>query len=262
MELGLTGRTAVVTGAGRGIGLAVAQALTEEGVRVVGSARTITPELEKASVAAISADLSTTEGVTALFDAARTELGGIDILINNVGGGDVDKMVIGGFLDITDDQWARMYELNLMSAVRATRAALPSLIERRGAIITISSINSQLPAAGPVGYSEAKAALTAFSKRISEEFGPLGVRVNTVSPGVVGTPLWRESGRFGAKLAEVNGVGHEEFLAALPQQFGMASPRITEQEEVAALVTFLASERAGNILGADYVIDGGTLKVV
>ncbi|WP_067679205.1 oxidoreductase [Nocardia miyunensis] len=262
MDLQLNGKTAVVTGASRGIGLAVAQTLTEEGVRVVGGARKVTAELEKYSVAAISADLSTTEGITTLFDAAHAELGGIDILINNVGGGDVEQMTLGGFLDIGDEQWDRLFELNLMSAVRATRAALPSLIERRGAIVTISSINAHLPAAGPVGYSEAKAALTSFSKRISEEFGPRGVRVNTVSPGVVGTPLWREPGRFGAKLAEVSGVGHEEFLTALPREFGIASDRITEPEEVGALVAFLVSERAGNILGADYVIDGGTLKVV
>jgi NAD(P)-dependent dehydrogenase (short-subunit alcohol dehydrogenase family) len=262
MDLELSGRTAVVTGAGRGIGLAVAQTLTEEGVRVVGGTRTVTPELEKASVAAISADLSTAAGVTSLFDSAQAELGGIDILINNVGGGDADKMILGSFLDIGDDQWERMFDLNLMSAVRATRAALPSLIERRGAIVTISSINSQLPSVAPVAYSEAKAALTSFTKRISEEFGPRGVRVNTVSPGVVGTPLWREPGRFGAKVAEVSGIGHEEFLAALPQQFGIASNRITEPEEVGALVAFLVSERAGNIIGADYVIDGGTLKVM
>ncbi|WP_067885957.1 oxidoreductase [Nocardia vaccinii] len=262
MDLELTGKTAVVTGASRGIGLAVAQALTDEGVRVVGGARTVTPELEKVSVAAVSADLSSTEGIAALFGAAQAELGGIDILINNVGGGDVDQMTLGGFLDIPDEQWDRIFELNLMSAVRATRAALPSLIERRGAIVTISSINAHLPAVGPVAYSEAKAALTSFSKRISEEFGPRGVRVNTVSPGVVGTPLWREAGRFGAKVAEVSGVGHEEFLAALPKQFGIASERITEPEEVGALVAFLASGRAGNILGADYVIDGGTLKVM
>lgn len=262
MDLELTGKTAVVTGASRGIGLAIAQALTDEGARVVGGARTITPELEKASIAAVSADLGTKEGVTTLIDTALTELGGIDILVNNVGGGDANALELGGFLDISDDQWRKILDLNLFSAVWASRAALPSLIERRGAIVNISSINGRSPGTGPVAYSEAKAALNSFSKRLSEEFGPRGVRVNTVSPGATGSSIWRAPNGFGAKLAAANGVGHQEFLAAIPQNFGMASDRITEPEEVAALVAFLVSGRAANIMGVDYVIDGGTLKTV
>ncbi|MBF6172437.1 oxidoreductase [Nocardia blacklockiae] len=260
MELDLTGKTAVVTGAGRGIGLAVAEALTAEGVRVVGASRTITPELEKASVATVAADLGTAEGAAAAIGTALSELGGIDILVNNVGGGDADRLGLGGFLDVTDEQWRTLFDLNLFSAVWATRAALPSLLERRGAIVNVSSINAQLPAAGPVGYSEAKAALTNLGKRLSEEFGPRGVRVNTVSPGVVGTPLWRDSRGFGAKVAEAQGISHDQLLATIGERFGIASGRISEPEEVAALVAFLVSPRAGNILGGDFVIDGGTLK--
>ncbi|MEV6771528.1 SDR family oxidoreductase [Nocardia sp. NPDC051030] len=262
MDLGLNGKTAVVTGASRGIGLAIAEELAAEGVRVVGAARTITPELEKVAVAAVSADLSTAEGARTLVDAALAELGGIDILINNVGGGDAAGLKLGGVLDADLEQWRYLFDLNLFGVVATTRAALPSLIERRGAIITVSSINSRLPAVGPAGYSEAKAALTSFSKRLSEEFGPGGLRVNTVSPGVVGTRIWRGEDGLGAKIAEANGAPHDQFLAALPEQFGIASGRISEPEEVAALVTFLASGRAANIHGADYVIDGGTLKTM
>lgn len=260
MDLALSGRTAVVTGASRGIGLAVTQALAKEGVRVVGAARTITPELDGATVAAVAVDLGTAEGATRLVDRALSELGGIDILVNNVGAGDADRMGLGGFLDVGDEQWRSLFDLNLFSAVWTSRAALPSLLDRRGAIVNIASINSHLPAVGPVGYSEAKAALTAFGKRLSEEFGPRGVRVNTVSPGVVGTSLWRDPQGFGAKMAAAHGLGHQEFLAAVPDQLGIASGRITEPEEVAALVTFLVSDVAANVVGADVVIDGGTIK--
>ncbi|MVU78703.1 SDR family oxidoreductase [Nocardia sp. ET3-3] len=262
MDLGLSGKTALVTGASRGIGLAVAEALNDEGVRVVGVARNISPELEKVAAATVSADLSTTEGATAAVEAALAELGGIDILVNNVGGGDPDQLILGGFLDTPDDQWRKLFDLNLFGVVTTTRAALPSIVERRGAVLTVSSINARIPAKGPVGYSESKAALTNFSKRLSEEFGPQGVRVNTISPGPVGTDIWRGSDHLGAKLAAANGVSHEQFLDAIPTQFDISSGRIAEPSEVAALVTFLASERAAIINGADHVIDGGILKQV
>ncbi|WP_433679307.1 SDR family oxidoreductase [Nocardia sp. CA-119907] len=262
MELQLAGKTAVVTGASRGIGLAITQALTREGVRVVGAARTITDGLEQAGVTAVPADLSTPTGARTVIETAIAETGGVDILINNVGAGDVDRLTLGGFLDADDQQWRDLFDLNLFSAVWAARAALPSLIERRGVIINIASINARVPATGPVGYSEAKAALVAFGKRLSEEFGPQGVRVNTVSPGPVGTGIWRDPDGLGAKLAASYGATHEDFLADLPTMFGIASGRITEPEEVAALVTFLASPAAPSLTGADIVIDGGTIKTV
>jgi NAD(P)-dependent dehydrogenase (short-subunit alcohol dehydrogenase family) len=260
MELGLNGKTALVTGASRGIGLAIAQTLAAEGVRVVGTARTVTPELEKVAAAAFSADLSTRDGATGVVAEAVEAVGGIDLLVNNVGGGDAAGMAVGGFLDIPVEQWQTVLDLNLLSAVWTTHAALPGIIERRGAIVNVSSVNGRVPTGSPVAYAEAKAALTMFSKRLSEEVAPLGVRVNTVSPGVVGTSLWRGEGSFGAKVAEAFGVSQTDLLANLPGQLGTSSGRISESEEVADLVTFLLSERAANIHGADHVIDGGTLK--
>jgi NAD(P)-dependent dehydrogenase (short-subunit alcohol dehydrogenase family) len=260
MELGLNGKTALVTGASRGIGLAIAETLAAEGVRVVGAARTISPELEKVAAATVSADLSTHQGAVAIVDEAVRAVGGIDLLVNNVGGGDVDRMVIGGVLDVPEAQWQTVFDLNFFSAMWTTRAALPGIVERRGAIVNVSSINARTPSGAPVGYAEAKAAMTIFGKRLSEEFAPQGVRVNTVSPGVIGSSLWRDEERFGGKVAEAFGVAHADLLASIPNQFGIASGRIGEPEEVADLVAFLLSERAANIHGADLVIDGGTLK--
>jgi NAD(P)-dependent dehydrogenase (short-subunit alcohol dehydrogenase family) len=259
-DLGISGKTALVTGASRGIGLAIAQTLAAEGVRVVGAARTITPELEKVASTAVSADLSTRDGATSIVDQALAGVGGIDFLVNNVGGGDPEGMTLGGVLDVDDEQWQRIFNLNLFSAVWTTRAALPSILERKGAIVNISSINARVPSGSPVGHAEAKAGLTQFGKRLSEEPAPRGVRVNTVSPGVVASPLWTDPDGFGAKVAAASGVGHGDLLAGLPGQVGIASGRLTEPEEVADLVAFLLSDRAANIHGADHVIDGGTLK--
>jgi NAD(P)-dependent dehydrogenase (short-subunit alcohol dehydrogenase family) len=263
MDLELAGKTAVVTGASRGIGLATAEALANEGVRVVGAARSITPELESVAVATVAADLSTRLGVELLMETAFSTLSGIDILINNVGAGDVANLArggIAGFLEVEDHQWHDLFRMNLFSAIWASRAALPSLIERRGVIVNVSSTGWRAPASGPVGYSEAKAALTALSKRLSEEFGPCGVRVNTVSPGVVGSRLWRGLDGIGTQFAAANGVSLEDFLDGLPRDLNIATGRITEPNEIGALITFLASEVAANLIGVDIVIDGGTIK--
>lgn len=260
MDLAINGKTALVTGASRGIGLAVARTLAAEGVRVVGAARTVTPELEKAAAATVAVDLSTREGATQVVERAVEAVGGIDFLVNNVGAGDPDRLSLGGFLGTSDEQWQAVFDLNLFSAVWTTKAALPSLLERKGAIVNISSINARVSTGSPVGYAEAKAALTMFGKRLSEELAPRGVRVNTVSPGVVASPLWTDPNGFGGRVAEAFGVPHADLLTGIPAQFGIASGRVSEPEEVADLVAFLLSERAANIHGADHVIDGGTLK--
>ncbi|MFD4602993.1 oxidoreductase [Streptomyces sp. NPDC058464] len=260
MELGLNGKTAVVTGASRGIGLAITRALAAEGVRVVGAARTVTPELEKAAAVTVSADLSTREGATAVVERALETIGGIDFLVNNVGGGDSGRPSQGHFLDADDEQWQSFFDLTLFSAVWTTRAALPSILERKGSIINISSITARVPTGAPVGYAEAKAALTQLGKRLSEELAPRGVRVNTVSPGIVASSLWTDPNGFAGRLADAAGISHDELLARIPGQSGISSGRMTRPEEVADLVTFLLSDRAANIHGADHVIDGGTLK--
>jgi NAD(P)-dependent dehydrogenase (short-subunit alcohol dehydrogenase family) len=256
VDLHLTGKLAVVTGASRGIGLAVTTALSDEGARVVAGARTITEELSRLAaerpVYPVSVDLATPDGPAKLVDQAVTKFGGMDILINNVG---AVQPRTGGFQSITDDNWLSTLTLDLLAAVRATRAALPHLLERAGSIVTICSVNAFLPDPLVMDYSAAKGALANFCKALSKEVGPRGVRVNTVSPGPVATDLWLGKGGVAETVARAGGLKPEAVAnhAALDAVTG----RFTRPEQVADLVVLLASDRAGNVTGADFVIDGG-----
>ncbi|MEV0258601.1 oxidoreductase [Streptomyces sp. NPDC050732] len=263
MDLRLNGKSALVTGASRGIGLATVSALLGEGMRVVAAARTLTPELRATGAVGVAVDLSTVEGPARLVARAEAELGGLDLLVNNVGGGDADAAWSGGFLACTEQQWRNAFDLNFFASVRTTRAALPRLTaDGGGAIVNVSSTSARTPHAGPIAYSTAKAALTAFGKALAEEFGPLGVRVNTVSPGPVRTDMWESSDGYGAQLAASLGVAHEQLLDGLPDLAGMVTGRLAEAREVAALIAYLGSPVAAGITGADYVIDGNSVKTV
>ncbi|MFE2638587.1 SDR family oxidoreductase [Streptomyces scopuliridis] len=262
MDLQLTDKAAVVTGASRGIGLAAVSALVGEGMRVVAAARTITPELKATGAIGVSVDLSTADGPARLIDRAEAELGGLDLLVNNVGGGDAGKGQTGGFLTFTDQQWYDAFDLNFLASVRTTRAALPHLTGSRGAIVNISSNGARTPHAGPITYTTAKAALTAFGKALAEEFGPAGVRVNTVSPGPVRTDLWESPDGYGAELAKSMGLEQGQLLAQLPAAMGMVTGRLVSPAEVATLIAYLASPLASSTTGADHIIDGGAIKTV
>ena len=187
MELDLKDKVIVVTGASKGIGLAVVKVLAREGARIVAGSRTTTSELtglrDMHDLTLITVDLATANVPISLIDAAAKRHGKIDVLINNVG----IASPRSGFLDISDDEWQRVFKLTFFSAVRATRAALPHLVASRGAIVNVGSINARLPFPMVVDYSAAKAALSNLSKALSEEFAPRGVRVNVVAPGPVRT---------------------------------------------------------------------------
>ncbi|WP_061291269.1 SDR family NAD(P)-dependent oxidoreductase [Herbidospora cretacea] len=258
MDLELRDKVAVVTGASRGIGLAVTRALVEEGVRVIAGSRTSTRELEELpGVRVVRVDLSAETGPADLVTAAL-EHGSLDILVNNVG---AVTPRLGGFLEVTDDQWTRSLTLNLMAAVRATRAALPAMIEAgRGAIVTVSSVNAFLPDPLVIDYGVAKAALTNFSKALSKEVGAHGIRVNTVSPGPVTTDLWLGDQGMAATVGAAKDADPAEVAEGVATQ--SETGRFTHPQEVADLVVFLASDRAGNVTGADHVIDGGLTKTV
>lgn len=262
MNLDLAGKAVVVTGASKGIGLAVVRAFADEGALVVAGARALTPELaalaEAGSVTAVLGDLTTTAGCDALMAEAEARHGGVDVLVNNVGG---VRPRTEGFLAVTDDDWRWSWETNLLSAVRATRSALPHLLRRApSTILTVCSVNAALPDPGVIDYSAAKAALRSFSKSLSKELGPRGVRVNTVSPGPVETALWLGAGGVADTLSQAQGVDPQAVRAAAVA--GTATERFTRPEEVAAVVTFLASGRAGNITGEDVLIDGGLVTTM
>ncbi|NUU17807.1 SDR family oxidoreductase [Cellulomonas humilata] len=262
MDLHLAGKVAVVTGASKGIGLAVTRALVAEGVNVVAGARTITDELvalsDTGQVLAVALDLADADTPAELVGRAA-HFGGLDILVNNVGA--VTPRTTG-FLDVSDDDWHSTLNLTLMAAVRTTRAAIPLLLARgAGTVVTICSVNAYLPDPGVIDYSATKAAVWNLSKSLSKEFGPRGLRFNTVSPGPVSTPLWLGETGVAATVAASQGISFDEARTRIIESAGgFSTGRFTEPEEVADLVLLLASDRAGNITGADVLIDGGFAK--
>jgi NAD(P)-dependent dehydrogenase (short-subunit alcohol dehydrogenase family) len=261
MELGLIGKNALVTGASKGIGLAIARALAAEGAHVTSGARSASPELsdlvEAGQVHEVQVDLSTADGPERLVAAAR-EHGSLDVLVNNVG---AVTPRLNGFLEITDEEWLRTLNLTFLAAVRTTRAALPGMLAAgRGTIVNTCSVNAFLPDPGVIDYSAAKAALANFSKSLSKEVGPRGIRVNTVSPGPVSTDLWL--GDHGVAATVAGAQGGDAQAVADEQAAQSPTGRFTTPAEVADLVVLLASERAANTTGSDFVIDGGLVQTL
>jgi NAD(P)-dependent dehydrogenase (short-subunit alcohol dehydrogenase family) len=259
MDLGLTGRTAVVTGASRGIGLAVTSALAASGVRITAGARNSSAELEALAaggqVRVAQVDLAQPQGPARLIGLAGDQ---IDILVNNVG---TAPARTGGFLSITDADWDATLTLNLLVAVRTCRAALPAMLAAgRGSIVTICSVNARLPDPAVLDYSAAKAALASFCKALSKEVGPRGIRVNTVSPGPVATDLWLGPGGVASTVSAATGAAPDEVASQAAQQ--MLTGRFTRPDEVADLVLLLASDRTGNVTGTDFTIDGGLITTL
>lgn len=262
MDLKLSGKVAAVTGASKGIGLAITQALAAEGVLVGAGARETSPELDElvagGAVVIVQGDLTTTAGSLQLIDRTVEAFGGLDILINNVGG---VRPRLNGFLQVTDEDFLWTLNINFLAAVRTTRAALPHLLERASsAIVTVSSVNATLPDPGVIDYSAAKAALTNFCKSLSKEFGPRGVRVNTVSPGPVQTALWLGTDGVAATIGRAQGMDPDTVAAQAVA--GTPTGRFTRPEEVADLVVMLASPNVGNITGTDVLIDGGLITTL
>jgi NAD(P)-dependent dehydrogenase (short-subunit alcohol dehydrogenase family) len=254
-DLQLAGLRALVTGGTRGVGEAVVQVLVEAGVRVVAAARSAPVRMvENASYVAV--DLSTAAGAQHAAESVRQRLGGIDILVNVVGGSSAPA---GGFAMLDDAQWSAELDQNLMSAVRLDRALLPSMIAQgSGVVIHLTSIQRVLPLPdSTIAYAAAKAALSVYSKALSKEVTPKGIRVVRVSPGWVETEAAVE---LVERVAAGAGTDHEGGRQLIMKALGgIPLGRPAKPREVADLVAFLVSPRAGSISGAEYVIDGGTI---
>jgi NAD(P)-dependent dehydrogenase (short-subunit alcohol dehydrogenase family) len=259
MDLELNDKVAVVTGASKGIGLATARALAEEGAAVVAGARTIDSLADLDGITPIAVDLAEPDGPARLVDAAVERFGRIDVLVNNVGAAHVRT---DGFLSLTDADFQASLELNFFAALRATRAAVKHMATRgTGTIVNVASVNSFFePDGGVIDYGAAKAALLNLAKSLSQELGPQGIRVTSVSPGPVATDLWLGADGVAATVGQATGSSadgiRDQMAAAMP------TGRFTTPEEVATIVTLLASPRTANVTGASWVIDGGLVKTM
>jgi NAD(P)-dependent dehydrogenase (short-subunit alcohol dehydrogenase family) len=265
MNLDLDGRVAVVTGASKGIGLAVVGTLLDQGARVVAISRNRSPELDSldGDLLHVPANLMDAGAPAEVVARAVETFGGLDVLVNNAGGPPPGtKLPRFGFLDLGDEDWREMFEFNLFSAVRACRAAIPLLIDRGGgAIVNVSSVHGRQPSAVNVDYGAAKAAMTNVTKALSEEFGPQGVRVNGVCPGPVRTPWWTDAGGAADILAAQLGTDRDSVMTRLaPEMMQLTTGRLAEPGEIAAAVAFLASPRSASTTGTELVVDGGMLK--
>jgi NAD(P)-dependent dehydrogenase (short-subunit alcohol dehydrogenase family) len=251
MDLQLTDKVAVVTGASKGIGLAA------EHATVVAGARRVEALEHLSGVTPVAVDLAAPDGPAQLIEQAIDRFGRVDVLINNVG---AVHPRLDGFLKLSDADFEASLQLNFFAALRATRAAVADMATRgAGTIINVTSVNAFFePDGATIDYRAAKAALLNVAKSLSQELGPSGIRVTSVSPGPVATDLWLGDGGMADTIGRATGAGADAVRAAAIA--GMPTGRFTTPQEVAVIVALLASPLMDNVTGANWVIDGGLIK--
>ena len=260
MDLGLRERVCVVTGSTGGIGRETARLLSEEGARVViagrDSARVERTRKELRAALGVVCDLAEPGAPDELIAEAAAQAGPVDVLVNNVG---VAYQL--PLEEVSDQQWDEMWQLNVMSYVRAIRAVLPGMRERgRGAIVNVSSTAGKRPSTSMPNYSVTKAAVLSLSRLVADLYAGDGIRCNAVAPGPTATDAWLGEGGLADQQAERSGKTRREVLEAVGK--GRPLGRLAEPEEIAAVIAFLCSDRASYVTGAAWSADGGTVPII
>ncbi|HEY2790105.1 MAG TPA: SDR family oxidoreductase [Gaiellales bacterium] len=256
MDLGLHGMRALVTGASEGIGLAAATLLRAEGAEVAIAARN--PAAAAAAIGAlpVAVDLSRPDGGERAVAEAAAALGGIDLLVNNVG-----TARIATFEELTDADWDDAWNLNVMSHLRCIRAALPALRESRAAaIVNVASTSGKRPSPGMPHYSVTKAAVLSLSRLVADVYAKAGIRSNAVCPGPTLTPAWLGAGGLADQTAAASDRDRDAVLGAVGG--GRPLGRMATTEEIAVVIAFLCSPRAAYVTGAAWSVDGGTVPII
>ena len=260
MDLGLADRVCVVTGSTAGIGLSTARMLAEEGAQVAVSGRDSDrverARAESGAALGVVADLGRAGAPEGLVREVTEALGPVDCLVNNVG-----LAYQADFQELTDHQWEAIWQLNVMSYVRAVLAVLPAMRERgRGAIVNVSSSAGKRPSTGMPNYSVTKAAVLSLSRLVADLYARDGIRCNAVTPGPTATAAWLADGGLADQQAERTGKSREEVLEAVGA--GRPLGRLAEADEIAAVIVFLCSDRASYVTGSAWSADGGAVPII
>jgi NAD(P)-dependent dehydrogenase (short-subunit alcohol dehydrogenase family) len=256
MDLELTGARVLVTGGSEGIGLAAARQLAAEGAAVALASRHPQAAAGEIGATPIAADLATADGCSGAVATAVDALGGLDVLVNNVG-----TARIATFEELTDAEWQSAWELNVLSYVRCIRSALPSLRDScAAAIVNVASTSGKRPSGGMPHYSVTKAAVLSLSRLVADRYAGEGIRSNAVCPGPTLTPAWLADGGLADQTAAGSSTSRDDVLASVGR--GRPLGRLATAEEIAAVIAFLCSPRSSYVTGAAWSVDGGTVPII